>query len=45
MTEGDKGTSHYKLTTTVILQCDTEGEGVKNNVSTRTQAICRCLGV
>jgi len=26
------GTCHYKLTTTVILQCDTEGEGVKNNV-------------
>jgi capping protein beta len=32
VTEGDKGTSRYKLTTTIILQCDTEAEGVKNNV-------------
>lgn len=31
VTEGSK-TSHYKLTTTIILECDTEGEGVKNKV-------------
>ena len=42
VSEGQKGKeSHYKLTTTIILQCQTNAEGVTNDVGGyKMQVVC-----